>query len=51
MIIGRMRKHLTQQDWFAVTVDVVVVIVSILLAFQIERWADELRNQSLEQDY
>jgi hypothetical protein len=51
MIIGRMRKHLEQQDWFAVTVDVVVVIVSILLAFQIERWADELRSQSLEQDY
>lgn len=51
MIIGRLRKHLAQQDWFAVTVDVVVVIVSILLAFQIERWADELRNQGLEQDY
>lgn len=34
-----MRKHLAQQDWFAVTVDIVVVIVSILLAFQIERWA------------
>jgi len=51
MIIGRMRKHLVQQDWIAITVDVVVVLVGILLAFQIERWADELRSRSLEQDY
>ena len=51
MILGRMRKHLAQQDWIAITVDVVVVLVGILLAFQIERWADELRNRSLEQDY
>ena len=51
MIIGRMRKHLAQQDWIAITVDVFVVLVGILLAFQIERWADELRSRSLEEDY
>lgn len=51
MILSRLRKHLAQQDWVAVTVDVVVVIVSILLAFQIERWADDLRSRGLEQDY
>ena len=51
MIIGRMRKHLAQQDWIAITVDVVVILVGILLAFQIERWADELRSRSLEEDY
>jgi hypothetical protein len=51
MIIGRLRKDLAQQDWTAITVDVVVVIISILLAFQIDRWADDLRSRSLEQDY
>lgn len=51
MILGRLRKDLVQQDWIAITVDVVVVIISILLAFQIERWADDLRTRSLEQDY
>ena len=51
MIISRMRKHLAQQDWIAITVDVVVILVGILLAFQIERWADELRSRSLEEDY
>lgn len=51
MIIGRLRKDLAQQDWTAIAVDVVVVIISILLAFQIDRWADELRSRSLEQDY
>jgi hypothetical protein len=51
MILSRLRKHLAQQDWIAVTVEVVVVIVSILLAFQIERWADDLRSRGLEQNY
>lgn len=51
MMIGQMRKNMTQHDWSAVAVDIVVVIVGILLAFQIERWGDDLRNHSLEQDY
>jgi hypothetical protein len=51
MILGRLRKDLVQQDWIAITVDIVVVIISILLAFQIERWADDLRSRNLEQDY
>ena len=51
MILGRLRKHLARQDWIAITVDVVVVIFSILAAFQIERWTDDLRSRNLEQNY
>lgn len=46
-----MRKNIAQHEWRAVAVDLVVVIVGILLAFQIERWGDDLRGQGLEQDY
>jgi len=50
-MIGQIRKNISHHDWRAVAVDLVVVIVGILLAFQIERWGDDLRGQSLEQDY
>lgn len=51
MILGRFRNHIAEHNWFAVSVDVVVVVVSILAAFQIERWAESRRNQDLELDY
>jgi hypothetical protein len=37
MIIGRMRKHLAQQDWFEVTVDVMTASVKRLLSSQGQR--------------
>ncbi len=51
MLLGRLRKNLTEINWFAVIVDVSIVIVGILLAFQIDRWADQKRNQYLELEY
>jgi hypothetical protein len=51
MLLRRLQKHLTSHDWFAVLIDVAVVIVSILIAFQIDRWAEGRRNQDLEREY
>lgn len=51
MLLGRLRGHLADQNWLAVTVDMTVVLVSILLAFQIDRWAEDRRDQHLEVDY
>jgi len=51
LLLGHLRKNLTERDWMAVVVDVTVVIVSILLAFQIDRWAEQNRNQQLEMEY
>lgn len=51
MFITRMRKHILELDWIAIAVDVVVVLAGILLAFQVERWADDLRDRSFEQNY
>ena len=51
MLLGRLRGHLADQNWLAVTVDMTVVLVSILLAFQIDRWAEYRRDQHLELEY
>jgi len=51
LLLGHLRKNLTERDWMAVVVDVTVVIVSILLAFQIDRWAEQNRNRQLEMEY
>ena len=51
MLLGRLRGHLADQNWLAVTVEIAVVLVSILLAFQIDRWAENRRDQHLELEY
>jgi len=51
MLIGRIHKSIAQHNWAAVSIDIIVVIVGILLAFQIDRWAEEQRNNKLEQEY
>lgn len=49
MLLRRIIGHVKTHNWFAVTLDFVVVVVGIFLAFQIERWySDQLRQESLE---
>ncbi len=49
MILRRMTKHTKDQNWFAVALDFIIVVVGILLAFQITNWsegrADAVREQ------
>lgn len=40
MILRRITEHCKQQNWFAVGVDFLIVVIGILLAFQITEWAD-----------
>jgi hypothetical protein len=51
MLLTRMRTNLARQNWAAVTMDIIVVIAGILIAFQIERWAESRRDRQLEQEY
>lgn len=51
MLIGRIRNHIAGHNWFAVMIDVFVVVGSILVAFQIDRWAEDNRDHALEQEY
>lgn len=38
MILRRLTKHVKDQNWFAVTLDFVIVVIGVLLAMQISNW-------------
>ena len=45
MILRRLTQHLREQNWFAVLLELLVVILGIFLAFQVERWyANQLQQ-------
>ncbi|MDH3431846.1 MAG: hypothetical protein OEQ14_17745 [Gammaproteobacteria bacterium] len=46
MMLRRLTAHLRQQDWFAVVLELIVVIVGIFLAFQVDRWYEAQRIKS-----
>jgi len=50
MLLSRLTKHLRSQNWAAVLLELVVVVVGIFLAFQLERWYAEQRLRSNVQE-
>jgi len=48
MISRRIIEHVKAQNWFAVGIDFVIVVVGILLAFQITEWADARSDRARE---
>jgi hypothetical protein len=51
MLLRSITKHVKDQNWFAVALDFVIVVVGILIAFQITNWASERNDRDLEQQY
>lgn len=47
MIFRRLKEHLRQENWFAIILELVLVIVGLFLAFQLDRWYE---NQRLKSD-
>jgi hypothetical protein len=47
MILRRFMKHATDQNWYAVTLDILVVIVGIFLGMQVTDWN---RNQEINNE-
>ena len=45
MLLRRITKHVTDQNWFAVFIDFLIVVTGILIAFQITSWS-EARGES-----
>jgi hypothetical protein len=48
MILRRITEHFKEQNWFAVGVDFLIVVVGILLAFQITEWAGARSDRARE---
>ena len=51
MILRRFMKHVTDQNWFAVGLDVLVVITGIFLGMQVTEWNEERKEKSLSVMY
>jgi hypothetical protein len=51
VIRRRFAERIKQQDWFAVGVDLLVVVVGILLALQVDNWAQGRSDRLLELVY
>jgi hypothetical protein len=48
MISRRVMEHVKAQNWFAVAVDFIIVVVGILLAFQVTEWAAARSDRARE---
>lgn len=51
MILRRFMKHVTDQNWFAVGLDVIVVVVGIFLGMQVTEWNSDRQEKELERQY
>ncbi|MBI1393567.1 MAG: hypothetical protein GC152_12565 [Alphaproteobacteria bacterium] len=51
MILRRLTEHIRTQNWFAVALDFVIVVVGILIAFQITTWNEGRQDRRDEQRY
>ena len=51
MILRRFTKHVTDQNWFAVGLDVIVVVVGIFLGMQVTEWNDDRKDKKKELSY
>lgn len=49
MLLRRITKHVKDQNWFAVALDFVIVVLGILIAFRITEWSEDRREAQAEQ--
>jgi len=46
MILRRFMQHIRKQDWFMVSVDLLVLIVGIFLGLQVSDWNEERKEKN-----
>jgi hypothetical protein len=51
MLLRRVSKHIEDQNWFAVGIDFLIVVVGVLIAFQITEWNAERAERVRSQEY
>lgn len=48
MILRRITQHVKGQNWFAVILDFIIVVVGILIAFQLTNWNEAQTDRKRE---
>ncbi len=51
MILRRITEHVKTQNWFAVALDFLIVVVGVFVGLQVNDWNTERQNRMLEGDY
>lgn len=51
MLLRRITKHVKEQNWFAVILDFVIVVVGILIAFQVTNWSQARQENAAVDSY
>lgn len=51
MLLQRLTRHIRRQNWIGVLLDLLVVVVGIVVAFQIDRWREARAERALEVTY
>jgi len=49
MLLRRITKHVTDQNWFAVFIDFLIVVVGVFIGIQVANWNAELKDKSAYQ--
>ena len=48
MLLRRFIEHVRIQNWVAIALDLIVVVVGVFIAFQVERWYEQRRLEATE---
>ncbi|MDX1625285.1 MAG: DUF6090 family protein [Wenzhouxiangellaceae bacterium] len=51
MILRSVTKHVRDQNWFAVGLDFLIVVVGVFIGIQVANWNEARREQNLERSY
>lgn len=51
MILRRLNQHFKNQNWFAVGLDVLIVIVGVYIGLQVQQWSNDRERQQREAKY
>ena len=51
MLLRRVSEHVRAQNWFAVLVEFLVVVIGLFIGLQVDTWWEDRKEQALEQIY
>jgi hypothetical protein len=51
VILRRLAQNLREQNWTAIAIEFVLLVVGVYLGIQAQQWQSELEGRRLEQDY
>ena len=51
MLLRRMTEHIKNQNWLAIFIDFVIVVVGVFIGIQVANWNELKKEQQLEKQY